>query len=103
MKKEVTEAFETMLANWSAMQRSDMDSAGDDADRFQDSFYQFIEEFKEWFTGLEDRPTDLGAALAMPEIDAFVEQLPGPLHLNFETELELILEGITRTEEERYD
>jgi len=103
MKASVTEAFETMLANWQLMSRSDMDSAGDDADRFQDSFYQFIEEVKEWLEGLADKPRDLGAALAMPEIDAFVEQLPAPLYLNFETELELILEGITRTEDARYD
>jgi hypothetical protein len=103
MKASVTEAFKEMLENWSAMQRSDMDSAGDDADRFQDSFYRFIDELKEWIEQLTDQPRDLGAALAMPEIDAFVEQLPGPLYLNFETELELILEGITRTEDERYD
>jgi hypothetical protein len=100
---KVTESLNTMLENWRLMQSSDMDSAGDDADRFERSFYEFIDEFREWFTTLENKPTVLDDALAMPEVEAITDQLPAPLLLNFETELELILEGITRDEDEKYD
>lgn len=103
MTDKVTESFHAMLENWRLMQSSDLDSAGDDADRFESSFYEFIDEFREWFTSLDKKPSVLDDVMAMPEVEAITDQLPAPLLLNFETELELILEGITRDEDEKYD
>jgi hypothetical protein len=38
-----------------------------------------------------------------PVVLEVVDKLPEPLHLNFETELELIFEGISRVDDEKYD
>ncbi|MGZ4112677.1 MAG: hypothetical protein ACXVP5_09610 [Tumebacillaceae bacterium] len=103
MGEQVTQSLNTMLENWRLMQSSDMDSASDDANRFEGSFYAFIDEFRAWLLGLDTKPQSLDDALAMPEIEAITDQLPAPLLLNFETELELILEGITREEDKHFD
>jgi hypothetical protein len=101
--KEMQEAFDTMQENWRTMQSSDFDSAAEDAERFEGSFYKFIEAVQAWIHSLEDMPRDLDALLALPELQAYADELPAPLMLNFETELELILEGITREQDEKYD
>jgi hypothetical protein len=100
---EVREAFAEMIANWNHMQTCGMDDAGDAADRFERTFYLFIDEVEEWFGQMSTKPKSLEEALAVPEMAAFYEQLPGPLLLNFETELELIVEGWVREEDEKYD
>ncbi|WP_038085187.1 hypothetical protein [Tumebacillus flagellatus] len=97
------EAFETMQENWRMMQSSDFDSAAEDAERFEGSFYKFIDAVREWVDALQEKPATLEALLARPELQAFADELPAPLLLNFETELELIFEGITREEDEKYD
>ncbi|KEO84467.1 hypothetical protein EL26_05045 [Tumebacillus flagellatus] len=101
--KEMQEAFETMQENWRMMQSSDFDSAAEDAERFEGSFYKFIDAVREWVDALQEKPATLEALLARPELQAFADELPAPLLLNFETELELIFEGITREEDEKYD
>ncbi|MFD2169644.1 hypothetical protein [Tumebacillus lipolyticus] len=103
MIKAVQEAFQEMQSDWQQMQSSDMDSAGDDADRFQAAFYRFIDAVKEWLESLEQKPRTTAAALDLPELSALYDELPAPLLLNFETELELIVEGIVRVEDARYD
>ena len=97
------EAFEEMIRNWNRMGSSDMDEAGDAADRFERSFYLFIDEVKDWFAQRGTKPQSLDEALALPEMEAFAEELPGPLLLNFETELELIVEGLVREEDEKVE
>jgi hypothetical protein len=103
MTDRLQESFDTMLSNWNRMQASDLDEAGDDADRFQTSFYRFIDELRDYLHTLSQRPQTLVAALALPEITALSDQLPAPLLLNFETELELIVEQITREEDKHFD
>ncbi|ASS74326.1 hypothetical protein CIG75_04565 [Tumebacillus algifaecis] len=103
MIDKIQAAYDEMIANWNTMQSSDMDSAGDDADRFQSSFYRFIEELQEWLVTAEPKPRTVDAAMALPWLAELYEELPAPLMLNFETELELIVEGITREEDARYD
>jgi hypothetical protein len=99
----VREACDEMIDNWNGMGRSDMDAAGDAADRFQNSFYRFVDELREWLDQQPARPQSLGEALGLPAIAELADELPGPLLLNFETELELIVEGMEREEEEKYD
>lgn len=101
--ENVREAFETMNANWTRMQSSDMDSADEDANRFERTFYEFVEEVREWVKAWPQQPKSVEDVMARPEIEAFFEELPGPLHLNLETELELIVEGLVREEDEKYD
>ncbi|TCP58296.1 hypothetical protein EV586_102750 [Tumebacillus sp. BK434] len=103
MWDKVKAAYDEMITNWNLMQSSDLDSAGDDADRFQTSFYTFVDEMKEWLEAREQKPRTTDEALALPEVAELYEELPGPLMLNFETELELIVEGITREDDARYD
>jgi hypothetical protein len=103
LDKKVHESLNAVLENWQRMQSSDMDSAGDDADHFEDSFYEFIDQVRLWFEAMENQPNSLDEALVKPEIEKIVDQLPAPLYLNFETELDLIIEGKMRTEDEKYD
>jgi hypothetical protein len=100
---QVREAFNEMIDNWNGMGRSDMDGAGEAADRFQNSFYHFVDELREWLGEQEKKPQSLDQALEIPAIRELADELPGPLLLNFETELELIVEGLQREEEEKYD
>ncbi|WP_255298535.1 hypothetical protein [Brevibacillus dissolubilis] len=102
-KSNVSETLSAMLRNWNQMAKSDLDEAEADADRFQDSFYVFITAVRAWFDGLKEKPADLDAALALPLIDEIVQQLPVQLYLPFETELDLMVEGVERQMDEKYD
>ncbi|GED13626.1 hypothetical protein AM501_28900 [Aneurinibacillus migulanus] len=102
--EKMWEAFEHMQGNWSRMQHSDdQEEAEEDANRFEESFYAFIEAFRIWFNTLKPRPATLDEALVLPEVEKITEELPVPLYLNFETELEYIIEDKTRIEDEKYD
>ncbi|MBL0387738.1 hypothetical protein JJB07_13945 [Tumebacillus sp. ITR2] len=103
MTHEMQETFDAMQENWRMMQSSDFDSAAEDAERFEGSFYKFIDAVRDWIEAMEQKPESLEKLLAMPELQPFSDELPAPLLLNFETELELIMEGITREQEEKYD
>jgi len=81
------------------MQKSDMDNAGDDADRFQMSFYQFTDALQDAARKVNDLPGDLEAARLHELFKPYFEQIPEPLQLPLETEVELILEGKTRVED----
>ncbi|MEI7026230.1 hypothetical protein [Paenibacillus sp. y28] len=103
MNTTIQQAMDTMLRNWNAMSGADHDDAEPTADEFQSSFYAFIDELREWLSALEHKPQTLDELLELPEIQTIVEQLPAPLHLNFETEAELILDNQLRIEEDKYD
>lgn len=96
-------AFQLMLDNWEKMKRSDEEDAGEDADQFEASFYALFAEVRTWYEGLEEQPKTLDDAMKLEEIKQMVEQLPAEILLNFETELEWIIEGEMRVEDERYD
>ena len=96
-------ALQLMLDNWEKMKRSDEEDAEEDADQFEASFYALCAEVRAWYEGLEEQPKTLEDALKLEEIKKMVEQLPAEILLNFETELEWIIEGEMRVEDERYD
>lgn len=96
-------ALRTMLDNWEKMKRSEEDEAEEDANQFEASFYAFMQEVRNWVEGLEQPPKTLEEAMQLAKIEALVEQLPVEIMLNFETELELIVDGEVREEDERYD
>ncbi|OXM85080.1 hypothetical protein [Paenibacillus rigui] len=103
MNRKVEQALESTLQQWQAMSKADGDDAESTADAFQTSFYRFIDALREWVNALPQRPESLEALLELPLIEGIVDQLPGPLYLNFETEAELILEHIIRTDDDKYD
>ncbi len=41
--------------------------------------------------------------MGLAMVEEILELLPVPLHLNFETEAELIFEGVDRIDDEKYD
>ncbi|WP_274651454.1 hypothetical protein [Paenibacillus humicola] len=103
MNRTVEEALDAAVTNWNAMSRAEEDEAEPAADRFEASFYRFIDVFRDWMAGLDPRPQTMEALYRLPEVRAIAEKLPGPLQLNFETEAELILDGMERIGEDKYD
>jgi len=103
MDATIEKALHIMLANWERMKKSHEDDAEDDANTFEASFYHLMEQIRKWFGKLEPKPTTLDDALLLPDMAKLEEQLPVEILLNFETELELIVEGETRIEDEKYD
>lgn len=103
MDTTLEQALSIMLRNWSDMSSSEGEEAESTADRFEDSFYTFIDVVRNWINKLEHKPQELDEALKLPTIDNIINLLPGPLYLNFETELELILEDKGRIDDEKYD
>ncbi|MGE7273161.1 hypothetical protein ACQKK5_17070 [Brevibacillus panacihumi] len=96
-------ALRTMLDNWEKMKRSEEDEAEEDANQFEASFYALMQEVRNWVEGLEQPPKTLEEAMQLEKIEELVEQLPVEIMLNFETELELIVDCEVREEDERYD
>lgn len=103
MDDRLAEALATMNSNWEAMGRADFDDAEDAADRFENSFYRFIDEFRRFVNTLKPRPATLEQLLALDPCTEIMDRLPAPLLLNFETEAELIIDGLERIDEDKYD
>ncbi|HHY73295.1 MAG TPA: hypothetical protein GX497_08725 [Bacillus bacterium] len=92
--------LEAALEDWDLMMKTTDDEGADWAERFEQHFYEFIDELKVWFQYLEQPPATIEAAESLDEIRDIMERLPAPLELNFYNELELIIEG---KEQVRYD
>jgi hypothetical protein len=103
MNEKVKHALETTLKNWKTMTGTENDDAEGAANQFESSFYLFIDAVRGWVNGLENRPQTLEEFLDLSEITTILDLLPLPLHLNFETEAELILEDKSRIDEDKYD
>ncbi len=103
MGQAVRDSLHTALRNWDDMQTSKMDTAEEDANRFEESFYAFIDCVRRWFSALRERPRTVAETEGLPLIREISEQLPAALLLNFETELELIVAGEVRVDDEKYD
>jgi len=91
------ECLQDVLRNWNRMQTSDMDDAGEDADRFQTSFYRFISQVEIWVQNLDVRPPSVEVAKRTEGFKSLFESLPEMLNIPFETELEMILDNVIRT------
>ncbi|MFC5451898.1 hypothetical protein [Paenibacillus aestuarii] len=106
MLDKVMNALETALNNWNAMFSSgsmDSDQAEETANRFEASFYTFIDALREWVYSMDNPPQTLDAFMELDAVKEMADQLPAPLYLNFETEAELIVERISRADEDKYD
>ena len=100
MIDRVKKKLEVALEDWAMMAKTSGDEGADWAEQFEKNFYEFIDELKVWYQHLQQPPTTIEEAEALPEIQEIAGRLPAPLELNFITELELIIEGIDRV---RYD
>lgn len=103
MDPKVKQAFETTLHHWQVMTSYKSDEKEAVADQFQSSFYVFIDTVREWVLLQEPMPLTLDDLLGNKMIQDIFDELPAPLHLNLETELELIVDRVERVEEEKYD
>jgi hypothetical protein len=103
MDLSVKQALNTTLQNWQTMTSYQSDEKEAVADQFQSSFYAFIEAVRDWALRLDALPQTLDDMLEITMIQEILDLLPAPLHLNFETELELILDGVEREDEDKYD
>jgi hypothetical protein len=103
MNEKVEQALTTVLRNWKEMSGSGRNDHEATANEFENSFYAFIEAVRVWIHGLEHKPQKLDDAYELPLIKEILAVLPDPLLLNFETEIELILEYKNRIEEDKYD
>ncbi|MCZ8521899.1 MULTISPECIES: hypothetical protein [Paenibacillus] len=103
MNDQVEQALRTALEHWSAMAGAGGGGEEAEANEFESSFYRLIDAVRKWYQGLEQPPRTLEAFMDRPEVQHLVDRLPGPLHLNFETEAELIIDHVSRIEEDKYD
>jgi len=99
-REQVVEAaLGVVLANWNAMRTSGMDDAADDAERFEQSFYAFVEALQAY---VQARSAVSGAGQSVQDLLAAVplarwrQALPDPLQLNFDMELQDIVDGWER-------
>jgi hypothetical protein len=91
MTEEVRQSLNEVLELWNRMKTSEMDEAGDDADRFQMTFYMLMEHVEKWVRSLKNRPVDAEEARANLDFQPLFESLPDALQIPFETELDAIL------------
>ncbi|NQX60285.1 hypothetical protein [Paenibacillus qinlingensis] len=103
MDPTVKQALDITLHNWQTMTSYQSDEKEAVADQFQSSFYVFIDTVREWVDRQDPMPATLDDLLGNAMIQDIFDVLPAPLHLNLETELELIIDRVERVEEEKYD
>ena len=92
--KEVMDKLETALSDWAMMQKTEGDEGADWAERFEMHFYEFTEAFEVWYQSLSDKPDSSEDLLEREEVKSIQERLPGPLQLNFEMEIEEMVDGL---------
>ncbi|WLD91529.1 hypothetical protein [Alkalihalobacillus sp. AL-G] len=92
----VKKALDEALYDWQQMQLTSGDDGAEWAERFERHFYEMIDELKKWYDSLEKKPTQFEELESMPEIEGISITLPGPLQLNFLTELEDIFDGFEK-------
>lgn len=101
--QSLNDAFKELLEQWERNQQTHiLEGAEDAATLLEHRFYAFIDVFKNWFAGIK-KPKDLEEALELPDIQRIVNQLPTPLYIPFENELDLLIDGIEQENDEKYD
>ncbi|MGO4496327.1 hypothetical protein AB4114_10490 [Paenibacillus sp. 2RAB27] len=103
MDPTVKQALDITLHNWQTMTSYQSDEKEAVADQFQSSFYVFIDTVRDWVLRQDPMPLTMDSMLEMEMIQDIFDLLPAPLHLNLETELELILDRVERVDEDKYD
>ncbi|WCK53430.1 hypothetical protein PP175_19065 [Aneurinibacillus sp. Ricciae_BoGa-3] len=103
MSELLEHELQLLLIQWKRNQQANiLENAEDEATLLEHRFYKFIDVFSEWFKTIE-KPVSLEEALELPEIEQIVNQLPVPLYLPFENELDLLIDGIVQENDDKYD
>ncbi|RXT06494.1 hypothetical protein [Ammoniphilus sp. CFH 90114] len=103
MKQDMLLALDELSKQWERNQRTSiLENAEDEATYLEHKFYKFIDCFKIWFLQ-ELMPISFDAALEHPDIQYIIDQLPSPLYLPFENELDLLVDGVVQENDEKYD
>lgn len=103
MKMQMFHQLQLLLDQWTRNQQTHiLDGAEDQATLLEHRFYKFVEAFTQWFVTIE-KPHSLEEALELPEIRDIADQLPAPLYLPFENELDLLVDGVELDHDEKYD
>lgn len=92
-RAEVYRVLAEVVELWETMKQSDMEDAGDDADRFQMKFYVLMDIIREWIAVMEPPPEDALAAQSDERFAKLVSALPSELQVPFELELDSALSG----------
>lgn len=103
MQPTIEQALQATITYWENMKKSSEDHAEEDANLFEASFYDLMDKVRKWLLTLEEKPKSLDDALRLPEIEQVISALPAEIYLNFETELDLIMEGKIQEEDADYD
>lgn len=98
--KTIDEYFQIAMEAWDMMQKTTDDEGADWAERFEQYFYKFADELKNWWNTLDPKPTTIEEAEELPEVQKWMERIPAPVQINFQTELEELMDGV---EMERFD
>lgn len=93
METAIEKALEFTLKNWEYMLNEENDNGF--SDEFMSAFYRLSDVLRDWVNGLEQRPQTVEELLELPAIKEILEQLPAELHLNFHTQLGLIIDNKT--------
>lgn len=103
VNEQLQKPFQQVLQQWQRNQQAHiLEGAEDEATLLEHHFYTFIEAFSAWFKTI-DRPASLEEALALPDVQEIVRELPAPLYIPFENELDLLVDGIEQESDEKYD
>jgi len=94
MLENLTRSFNNMLENWETMKNSQTEDASEDADRFEQSFYRWIDELKAWLLSLDKSIKNVEQVKELPFINDMLNKLPDPLLLNYEIEIENIIDEL---------
>lgn len=100
MFEKVKELFLIAMKDWEMMGKTVGDEGAEWAERFEHHFYDFSDGLREWMYKWDKLPETIEEAFEIEEIKWFLERTPDPLLLNFEIEVEEIIEKRVLT---RYD
>lgn len=96
MDAKIEKALEFTLSNWEYMLNQENDNGF--SDEFMSAFYRLSDVLRDWVNGLEQRPNTVEELLESPTIKEILEKLPEELHLNFHTQLGLIIDNKTEVD-----
>ncbi len=92
MDANFEKALKITLENWNHMLETGFEEKFND--EFMSSFYKLIDIVRDWVNELEDRPSTVEELSEHSTIREIYKKLPEELHMNIQTQLELIIDGI---------
>lgn len=95
MDDKIKQLLTATIKHWNVMLNPKVETLSDE---FMTTFYELTDALRDWVNEQHPRPATLDALLQLPLVEHILAQLPPELHLNFQTEAELIIENKTRVD-----